>query len=111
MHLSRVPVPVHVHKAEVVNNFAPDFVEPSMGLVVVLDQVSVGPVTEGSICRVLAVAHLVVPTFAHVELNGSASSHVGIASAVTPGSVEGEPAGTPTVDLALLQIGVVREPA
>jgi len=80
-----------------------------MGLVVIFDDVSVRSVAEGRIGGVLAVAELVVSAFIDVEADRSASSDTRVAWAVAAGIAETHPAGTPGVDLALLQVGVVRE--
>ena len=109
-HWSRVPVPIHVHKSEIVDNLAPDFIEPSMGFMIVLDEISVSAIAERSIRWVLAVAHLVVSTLTDIELHGSASGNIGIASSVTPWPVQRKSTGAPTVNLSLLQVGVVGEP-
>lgn len=64
---SRVPIPVHVHKSEVEPDLSPDLVEASVGLVVVLDDIPVGSITEGGVGRILAVAQFVVPALTDVE--------------------------------------------
>jgi hypothetical protein len=46
---SRIPVPIHVDEAEVEADFTPDFVETSVGLVVVLDHIAVGAIAEGGV--------------------------------------------------------------
>ena len=60
---SCIPVPVHIDKAKVKGNFAPDLIKSSVGFVVKFDQVSMGSIAERRISRVLTVAQLIVPTF------------------------------------------------
>ena len=111
IRLSRIPVPIHVHEAQKVDDLAPHFVESAVGLVVVLDELAVRSVAEGGVGRVLAVAELVVPALGDVELDGPAASDAGVARAVAARTAEREPTGAPVVDFAFLQIHVVREPA
>lgn len=76
---SRIPIPIHVDETQKVNDLTPNFVEASVGLVVVLDELAVSAVAEGRVGRVLAVADLVVAALGHVVGDGSAASHAGIA--------------------------------
>ena len=107
---SSVPVPIHVGEAEEVDDFAPDFVETSVGLVVRSDHVSVGPVAEGSVGRVFAVTQLVVPALWDVEGDWSASGNIGVAGAVAAGIGLTESAGAPWVHFSSLEVGIVGEP-
>lgn len=78
---------------------------------VVLDELAVGAVAEGSVGRVLAIAHFVVAALGHVELDGPAAGHPGIARAIAARTAQRESARAPVVDFAFLQVHVVGEPA
>lgn len=82
---SRVPVPIHVHESEVESNLSPDLIEAPVGLVVILNDISVSSVAEGRIGRILAVAELVVPALTDVEGDRSAPSYGCVTGAVTAG--------------------------
>jgi hypothetical protein len=101
---SRIPVPIHVDEAEVEADLTPDFVEASVGLVVVLDQVAVGAVAEGGVGGVLAVAEFVVSALTDVEGDGTASGYSCVAGSVTAGIGQTQSAAAPGVHLALLEI-------
>lgn len=85
---SSIPIPIHVNKAKNVECFTPNFVEPSVGFVVIFDELSVSAVAERGIGGVLAITELVVSALSHVELQWPASSHVGVAAAVAVWVVE-----------------------
>lgn len=106
---SSVPVPIHVIPAEEPGYFSPDLVEASVSGVVVPNHVPMCPVAEGSVCRVLTIAKLVVAAFGHVELNWPESRSVPVACAVTERVGLAESARAPVVNLSLLQVGIVRE--
>lgn len=108
---SRIPVPIHVGEAEVEADLSPDLIEAAVGVVVVLDDVPVRAVAEGSVCRVLAVAQLVVSALIHVERYRPAPGYSCVAASVAAGVAQTQSAGTPGVHLALLQIGIVGEVA
>jgi hypothetical protein len=78
--------------------------------VVVFDQLTMSPIAEGSIRTVFAVAQLVVSALAYVEIDGSASGQHSIAGSVAAGVCQTQSAGTPAVDLALVEVSVVGEP-
>ena len=80
---SGIPVPVEVDPAQPEAHVPPDFIEPSMGLVVVPEDLPVRAVAEGSVCRHLALAQLIVPTFIHVEGHRTAAGHGKVAGTVT----------------------------
>ena len=107
---SGIPIPIHVEEAKEIKDLTPDFIEAAVAFMVVLDELAMSSVTEGSVGRVLAVAEFVVSTLGHVELDGPAAGHVGVAAAVAVGVVEGDAARAPVVHLALLQICIVGEP-
>ena len=76
----------------------------------VFDQLTMGPVAEGSVGTVLAVAQLVVSALAHVEVDRPASRQHSVAGAIAAGIRQTQAARAPTVDLALVEVSVVREP-
>ena len=104
---SGVPVPIHVDPSQLEHNIPPDLIEAAVGLVVEADQVSVSAIAERSICRLLALTHLIVPTFVDVETHWSAASRGLVAHRVAEGTRDTDATGTPVIHLPTLQIDVV----
>jgi len=87
----------------------PEFIEASVGIIVIFDDQSVGVTAEGSVSRELAIANLVITTFGHIEVNGSVSCDQIIAQTIAPRAVLRDTARAPLVNFSLLQVHIVWE--
>jgi hypothetical protein len=81
-----------------------------VSFVVIFDELSVSSVAKGSVGGVLTVAEFVVSAFGYVELQWTATSHIGVAAAVAVRVVERNAARAPVVHFAFLEVSIVWEP-
>lgn len=109
-NLSCIPVPVHVNKTEIVDNFSPNFVKTSVRFVMSSNHISVSSITEWCVCWVFTVTKFVISAFWDIESNWSASGNVTVAWTVTAWIGLTQTAWAPWVNFTLLQISVVWEP-
>jgi len=104
-----VEVPEDICPAHPVDNLTPEFVETSVGQIVIFDDQSMGVAAERSISWEFTIANLVVSTFWDVEVHGSISCDEVIAHTVAPGTVLGDTARAPLINFSSLQVHVIRE--
>ena len=108
--LSGIPIPIHVDKTCPKSNITPDLVEPSVGCMVEFYQISMSSITERSVCWKFAITQFVISTLTNVKLHRPASRHCSVTSSIAIRVFQTQPASTPVVYFALLEISIIREP-
>ena len=83
----RVEVIENVSPCDVESDLAPEFIESSMGRVVIFQHLSVSSVAERSVGGVLALTDSVISAFRDVECDRSVSCHLPVAKGIAPRGV------------------------